>query len=128
MEMKMPKEIQSKESSFIKGFSIRQCILIVLGIAAMASMYFLVFKKYNLGDFAIPLAGIFGVPFFAFAFKRKHGMRLSQYLLVYINDNIMSSKNRKASFQNVYEKWEKKVDVSTQNKKKVKSRFRMVKI
>lgn len=105
MEMKIPREIQSKESAFIKGFSIRQCALIALGFAAAAVGYFVLFK--NVGtDSRIPLSAVLGVPFFAFAFYKKHGMRFSKYVVNLISDRFLSTKNRTTAYENVYEKWE----------------------
>ena len=124
MEMKIPKEIQSKESPFIKGLSIRQCILLVIGIVVAGLMYFLVLRPYNLGDSAIPISAICAAPFFAFAFYRKHGMLLRNYFINFVSDKFLSAKNRRTSYDNLYEKWAALGAPVDTKKKAKKSRFK----
>lgn len=124
MEMKIPREIQSKESAFIKNFSIRQCILIALGIGATAVGYFFIFKNID-SDSRIPLSAILGVPFFAFAFYKKHGMRFSKYFVNMISDRFLSTKNRTTNYENVYERWEALGSPQISGKPK-RSKFSMV--
>jgi len=126
MEMKMPREVQARETPFIASFSIRQCILIALGIAAAGLMYFGVLKGKNVGEAVYPLCAISGSPFFALAFFRKHGMKLSDYFPTFLSYKL-SRKVRTISYDNIYEKW-LAAAAPAQTDHKRRSRFKMKKV
>ncbi len=97
----IPKDIAKYESKLMLGFTTRQIVCVLPGIALGVAVYFLL-NKY-VGELAIVAALAVVLPFILFGTVKPLGMKMEKFLAVALLPLLLSPNNRKYASKNLYD-------------------------
>ena len=92
----IPSDLRKNKETIIGNMELRECICLFLGLIISISILYFVrivlgYKKIVVIAF---FSGIFLIPFLLIGFKRKNGMKVEDYLKVFINNKILANRER----------------------------------
>ena len=119
IQIQIPKEIREYEPKFISIFTMRQAICVSLAACISVSLYVFVFSKILVSDMALFASAIPSIPLLLAGYFKMYGMPFEKFALQYVQDVMLSPKNRKYASQNFHEELAKKADKIKENGEEV---------
>lgn len=96
----IPRDIAKYETKLMLGFTTRQIVCIVPGVALGIAVFFLL-KNY-VGELAFLAAIIVMLPFILFGTVKPLGMKMEQFITKALLPMLLSPNNRKFATKNTY--------------------------
>ncbi len=92
----IPSDLRKNKDKLIGNMDLRECICLFIGLLfALAVLYYIrVILGYKRIVIAAFVGGLFTIPFLFVGFKRINGMKIDDYLKVFINNRVLANANR----------------------------------
>lgn len=92
----IPSDLRKNKEKIIGNMDLRECICLFIGMifAILVLYYIKIFMGYKNTFIAAFISGLFLIPFLILGFKQINGMKIDDYIKVFINNKIISNSKR----------------------------------
>lgn len=120
LEMKIPKEVRSRNIKIIGPLSIRQLVSIII-FGPLGLLGYNIAKNFVNSDVALSVVVLFAVPCGLVGWIKVQGMHFEKYAKAVIKSTLLTSSKRKYKITNSYVLEKKDNDKKNKQKKKYKA-------